>query len=149
MDSLIVEFGSFQNGNAEPKSLEMLTVLPSSSSSDENKETRKLEANQSLKVVGICIILTSAIGITFLSMAILYHLTDKSIISIGEALIFGTIIVVLLWSTAFLTLAMVCRRWFCPPPKRSMFEYRLLGLENTEEPAIASPSAAVAPRCYG
>ena len=92
MDSLIVEFGSFQNGNAEPKSLEMLTVLPSSSSSDENKETRKLEANQSLKVVGICIILTSAIGITFLSMAILYHLTDKSIISIGEALIFGTII---------------------------------------------------------
>ena len=67
MDSLIVEFGSFQNGNAEPKSLEMLTVLPSSS--DENKETRKLEANQSLKVVGICIILTSAIGITFLSMA--------------------------------------------------------------------------------
>ena len=149
MDSLIVEFGSFQNGNAEPKSLEMLTVLPSSSSSDENKETRKLEANQSLKVVGICIILTSAIGITFLSMAILYHLTDKSIMSIGEALIFGTIIVVLLWSTAFLTLAMVYRRWFCPPPKRSMFEYRLLGLENTEEPAIASPSAAVAPRCYG
>ena len=95
MDSLIVEFGSFQNGNAEPKSLEMLTVLPSSSS-DENKETRKLEANQSLKVVGICIILTSAIGITFLSMAILYHLTDKAIISIGDAFIFGIIIVIFL-----------------------------------------------------
>ena len=138
MDSL-VEFCSFQNGG-EPTFLEVLAVP----SSYENKETRrKLEANQRLKVVAaICIILT-AIGITLLFMAILYHLTDKAIISIGDAFIFGIISVVFLWITAFLTLAMVYR-----PPKRT-FEYRLLDLENIEEPAPPPALAAASPRCYG
>ena len=140
MDSL-VEFCSFQNGTVEPKFLEVLAVPLY-----ENKETRKLEANQSLKVVGIGIIFT-AIGITFLSLAILYHLTDKAIISIGDAFIFGIIIAVFLWITAFLTLAMVYRRWYRPP--KHTFEYRLLDLENTEEePEVALPAAAT-PRCYG